>query len=403
MQGPTLVAIAVAALLLEGCSQKKGSEQAKPEKKPVALAAVVADIGGGQRDYTALLAPDAQTEESFRVPGYVTEILQVKGADGRMRAVEPGMAVAAGTVLAKIRTADYQAVVDRAQGAYAEANAGIAAAHHQWEQAQAGASQAELDFSRMEVLWRQESVTKPAYDGSLAKRDAARAAVRAAEAAVVAARRRADSAGAQVREAGIALQDTALVAPYAGVILERRVEKGSLVAAGMPVFTLADLRRVRAKFNVPDVEVSGFRVGQTLAVKLAALEGERLKGKVLAIARAADAKARSFEVQLILDNPDGRLSASMIATVTAPSSAREAALTIPAAALVHDPVSGRDHVFAARTYQGKLIARFTPVEASGAGSAQIRMVRGALSANDRVVVSGAMLLQDGDEIQEVVQ
>lgn len=393
---------ALAALLLEGCAETKVSAKGAAARKPVVLGEIASRAFASEREYSAILAPDAQTEESFRVPGYVTEILPVKGPDGRWRAIEAGMPVAAGAVLARIRSTDYQAVVDRARGSHAEAQAGIDAAKHQREQAEAGARQAELDFSRVEVLWRQESITKPAYDASLARRDAARAAVSAAEAAVVAAQRRAESAGAQVREAQIALGDTALVAPYAGLILERRVEKGSLVAAGTPVFTLADLRRVKAKFNVPDFEMGHLRLGQSLPVKLAALEGAPLTGRVLSIARAADAKARSFEVQLILDNVRGQLSAGMIATVAVPAAAgSDTALVVPAAAVVHDPVSGRDHVFVARAEQGRLIARFTHVTVSNAGSAQMRLLSGNLRANERVVVSGAMLLEDGDTIQEV--
>ena len=403
MQWTKLTVTVLAASLLTGCAETKVLGDAATGAKPVALARVASTIIGADRDYTAILSADAQTDLSFRVSGYVTEIIRTKGPDGQLRTIESGMPVAAGTVLARIRTSEYQAVVDRAKGGLAESEAGIESAKRQLEQAQAAANQSELDFARMEMLWRQESITKPAYDGALAKRDVARAGVGAAEAGVVAAKRRAEAAGAQVREAQTALADTELIAPYAGVILERRIERGSLVAAGVPVFTLADLRRMKVKLNVPDSEVGRFRAGQALPVKLTAFAGETLRGRVLSIARAADAKSRSFEIQLLLDNPRHRLSAGMIATVTTPSGAPEAALAAPASAVVHDPVSGRDHIFVARLEQSKLVARFTPVEVSNAGSAEVRIIRGDIDAGDRVVVSGAMLLHDGDAIAEAKQ
>src|SRR5262249_26688482 len=150
--------------------------------------------------------------------------------------------VAAGTVLARVRPSDYQAVADKARGAQLEAGAGIAAAEAQLLQAQASQAQADLDFARAAALWDQESITRPAYDASKAKLDVAKPAVDAARAGIEAAQRRRETAQAQLREAEIALGDTELRAPFDATVVERRAELGALAAAGSVGFTLADLQ-----------------------------------------------------------------------------------------------------------------------------------------------------------------
>jgi multidrug resistance efflux pump len=100
-----------------------------------------------------------------------SSFIRPKAPTGRLRPLEPGAPVVAGTVLARIRPTDYR-VVDKARGAKEEAQAGVATAEAQLVQAQASRTQTELDYSCVSALWEQESITKPVYDASKAKLDA---------------------------------------------------------------------------------------------------------------------------------------------------------------------------------------------------------------------------------------
>jgi RND family efflux transporter MFP subunit len=351
--------------------------------------------------YSAILAPNAQVELAFRVSGYVVELYQTKGADGRLRPSEPGAAVAAGTVLARIRPSDYQAVVDKARGAQEEAQAGVASAEAQLVQAQAGLAQAELDFTRVSALWEQESITKPAYDASKAKLDVSKAAVDAAKAGIVAARKRLDTAQAQTREAQIALGDTELHAPFDAIVLERRAELGALAAAGSPGFTLADLETMKARFNVPDFALAGFRPGQALDLAIDAFPGASVRGRVLSLAAAADPKARSFEIEVAVPNPGLKLRSGMIATVHGPGGAPgPARLQIPASALVHDPTGQRYLVYTIEQNGGQAVAKAIAVEPGPLAGNEVVILSG-LTSGQRIVVTGANLLQPGDPAKEV--
>src|SRR4029453_18448261 len=196
---------------------------------------------------------------------------------------------------------------------------GVAAAEAALAEAQAGVTQAEADFGRISTLWQQESITKPVYDGAKARVDAARAKVDGATAGIAAAKQRAASAGAQLNEAQIALSDTELRAPFDAILLERRVDIGTLVSPGTPAFTLADLHQIKARFNAPDTALRLFRSGQVMQVTVDAFPNEPFQGRVLSVAPAADPKSRAFEITIAIDNAALKLRSRMIASSRAPT------------------------------------------------------------------------------------
>jgi RND family efflux transporter MFP subunit len=336
------------------------------------------------------------------VSGYVVDVRQTKGADGRTRAVEPGAAVTTGLILARVRAIDYQTVVDKARGSRDESSAGITAAEAALAEAQAALTQAEADFGRIAILWQQESVTKPAYDGSKARLDAARAKVDAATAAVVGAKQRATAAAAQLQEARIALGDTELRAPFDAVLLERHVDVGTLVAPGAPAFTVADLHLVKARFSVPDTALHMFRSGMPLPVTVDAFANEPVQGHVLSVAPAADPKSRSFEITVAIDNPTMKLRSGMIASIQVTDEATgRRQVRIPIDALVHDPARDQYLVYTleqrdrATTAVTAVHVRPGPIVGN-----QVSILDG-LTAGQRIVASGANLLRPGDAVKEI--
>src|SRR5271169_2269432 len=129
--------------------------------------------------YSASVLPFAEAVLSFKSAGYVTEIKQVIGADGRRRDIGAGDYVARGTVLAQIRHQDLKNQVDQAA-------AGVT-------QAQAQHVQAAQDYERAKALFATHSLTKPEFDQAQARFDSTLGAV--------------DQAKATLHQAQLALAD----------------------------------------------------------------------------------------------------------------------------------------------------------------------------------------------------
>jgi RND family efflux transporter MFP subunit len=397
-----LVFFVVAVIQTCGCVGRANSDTDARPPQAVRLVAAEASTAAESTTYSAIITPNAQIDLAFRVSGYVVDVRRTKGADGRTRAVEPGAAVTTGLVLARIRASDYQNVVDRAQGAHDESGAGVDAAEAALAEAHAAFTQAESDFGRIATLWQQESVTKPAYDASKARLDVARAKVDAAAAGVAAARQRAAAAAAQLREARIALGDTELRAPFDAIVLERRVDVGSLIAPGAAAFTIADLHLVKARFSVPDTALHLFRTGKLLPLSVDAFANQRFEGHVLSVAPAADPKARSFEITVTIDNPSLKLRSGMIASIrVADDAADHHQVRIPIDALVHDPTSGQYLVYTLEQKDGGItVAKAVHVRPGPLAGNQVLILEG-LTAGQQIVASGANLLRNGDVVKEI--
>jgi RND family efflux transporter MFP subunit len=393
------LAIVLSGLAASGCSGDASADRVTA--KAVRLVSVELADSAAPATYSAIVAPDAQVDLAFRVSGYVVDLHRTKAPDGRIRPLEAGASIASGLVLARVRATDYQAVVDKARGARDEASAGIDAARAQLAEAQAGLAEAESDFARTAALWQQESITKPRYDASQARLDAAKAKVDATKAEVVVAGQRFASVSAQLREAQIALGDTNLRAPFDSILLERRVDVGSLVSAGTPAFVIGDLRVVKARFSVPDSVLGEFQPGQRLPLAVDAFGDQRFEGRVVSVAAAADPKARSFEIVVSVPNPDLRLRSGMIASIqTAVSGSAGRQLRIPIEALVHDPANARYVVFAVEEQNGRTVAKAVPIRPGPLAGNYVTVLDG-LTAGQRIIASGANLLRAGDAVREV--
>src|SRR4029077_5069276 len=145
-----------------------------PEQPPRAVR--LATVAGPQTSaetmrYSASILPYAQVDLMFRSSGYVTNVRQVRGADGRARNVGTGDYVEQGLTLAHIRREDL-----RNQMAQAQAQLDQAVAQH---------TKADQDFQRAKALYSTQSLTKPDYDQSEATFNATRAAMDNAKAALL--------------------------------------------------------------------------------------------------------------------------------------------------------------------------------------------------------------------------
>jgi RND family efflux transporter MFP subunit len=370
----TVVALVGASVWFSACSK---AEKAEPRAaQPVKTQTVaVAPLQGGVR-YSVTIEPFEQVQLAFKTTGYVDELLRRPGADGRLRTAQAGDRVTKGTVLARVRETDYRQRVAQGTAKLSEGEASL--------------TRARLNLERARTLFAADSLTKPDLDTAQADFDASEARVTAAR--------------VEIELAQIALNDCALLSPSTGIVLERRVEVGTLAAAGMVGFVLGDLSSVKARFGIPDGMIQAVRLGESIGVTVEAINATTFAGHVTAVAPAADPQSRVFDVEVTIPNTDGRLRPGMIGTVAVEQPASELAsaertLAVPLAAIVRsENSSSRFAVLVVQQHNGVDVARRRGVELGNVIGNTIAVLKG-LAPGDRVVVSGASLLVDGDPVR----
>jgi RND family efflux transporter MFP subunit len=363
-------AIALLAItILGGCHQ----EAALPAKPPVAVR--LADVTLYQSteglQYSASLIPHTQIDLGFRTTGYVTEVKQVRSADGRTRDIGTGDYVTAGNVLAKIRPQDLKNQVDES----AAQVDGLVAQH----------TQAEQDFNRAKALYATQSLTKPDYDQAQARFDSTLAAVNQAKAAL--------------RQAQLTWDDSDLKAPFAGYILTRNIDIGTLASPSTAAFTIADISSVKATFGVPEDNLNLVRLGQTLTLQLQN-DSAQYSGRITSISPSADAKSRVFTIEVTIANRQNKLKPGMITSVELGGKRSAPEASVPLSAVVPYPGgTGQFAVVVAGQSSGQWKAHLRQVRVgeTHGGSASVTGVQ----TGEQVVVIGAQLLKEGDSLSVI--
>jgi RND family efflux transporter MFP subunit len=367
---PALVLVLLSITgVLAGCHHE--SQMPSQSPRAVRLATVAApQMSGETLRYSASILPYAQVDLMFRSSGYVTNVRQVRGADGRSRDIGTGDYAEQGLVLAHIRREDLQHQVAQAQA--------------QLDQAAAQHSKADQDFQRAMVLYSTQSLTKPDYDQSQEAFNATQAAMGNAKAALL--------------QSQLLLEDADLKAPFSGYILSRNIDLGSLVSPSTTAFAIADIGRVKVTFGAPDYVLRQVRLGQELTIQ-GENDASPVKGRVTSISPAADIRNRIFAVEVTVNNRDGLLKPGMIASISL-GEVPHSSISIPVSAIVPFP-SEPDHfaVMVAQEHTGTLVANLRKVQL-GATHDNSVAVEG-VQPGERVVSVGAQLLKDGDPIQAI--
>jgi len=414
--------------LLTGCS--KETVKQKPAK-PVKVQAVETHSSLSNVRYSASIKPAAQVEVAFKVAGYIDDIAREKDAAGQWRYIQAGDVVHRGATLARVRQSDYAARVNEAKSQVGEARSALDANSSQLHEAIAAVDtaraqvadvkayfeKAKLDYERARALFETQSIVKPEYDAAraqyeiaAAKLEAAQGQLKASEARVATAKAQISAAESRIKtaeattvSASIPLYDTQLKAPMSAVVIERRIEVGTLVGQGMAAFVLADLTFVKAVFGVPDTSLKSLKLGDTLTITSDATLGTEFTGQISRISPSADQNSRAFEVEVTIPNEQGLLKPGMIASLTTSegTGAETPSLIVPLTAITHAPENPDSYaVMVMEQREGKTFAQMRPVTlGDSVGNAIV--IKSGVTTGELVVTTGVSQIVDGEQVSVV--
>ena len=311
----------------------------------------------------ALACADEPPTDRIRVSGHVeaTETRIAPEAGGRILtlAVKEGDRVQQGQVLMTLDTRDAQLAIQRARaerdaadaqlrlvmaGARVEdirqARAQIDTARAELAAARTELESAEQDLARFETLLSTNSGSRKQRDDAATRRDVARDRVVSAESRVRtaeeghakleagarpeevdAARARVAAASAQIATLEKTAADASVQSPVSGIVTEKLVEAGEVIAPRAPALVVVDLDRAWADVFVPEPAVPQIKIGQAATIHTDA-GGSGIAGTISYISPKAEftprnvqtAEERSklvYRVRINVDNKDGVLKQGM--------------------------------------------------------------------------------------------
>jgi len=134
-------------------------------------------------------------------------------------------------------------------------------------------------------------------------------------------------AQANLETARLALRDAQLFAPSDGVILTRAVEKGSMVQAGTPGFSLTLTSPVWARAYVNETQLGSFNSGTRVALRTDLHPDKPYHGVVGYVSPTAEFTPKTVEtadlrtsliyrMRIVVEDPDAQLRQGMPVTVS---------------------------------------------------------------------------------------
>ena len=260
----------------------------------------------------------------------VTTVEVKSKASGEILAlpVDTGDHVEAGTMLARV---DRRVLNNSLQ--MAKANL---------EVAKARLTNAESSLERVTQLYEQESLSKADFEQATLEHATAGSEVVRGE--------------IQVENATIQLDDSDVISPITGTVIERLVEQGQVISSpmgdvggGTLLMKMADLSHVQVRMLVDEIDIGKVQPGVGATVNVAAYPNRPFEGEVTKVEPQAVAQQNvtMFPVLIDIENRDGLLRPGMNAEVEVLIAERRGVRTIPNAAL-----RTRGDIFAAASVLG---------------------------------------------------
>jgi len=327
---------------------------------------------------------DVATYREYPARTYARDLVEVRGrVDGYVdrRTFDIGSDVRAGQVLYVLDLRPYEAEVERARGALAQATADIA-------QAEAALLKARQDVERLEPLVKEEAAPKQDLDNALAARQAS-------EAAVVARKATMDANRAILRTAELNLDYATIRAPISGRIGDSLLQIGGLVTktSAQPLTTIVPLDPVWVRFQVSEAELPLFqRAGSgSLPIELVLNDGSvpPYAGQIQNTLNSVNTKTGTLEVQATFRNPDHAILPGQFVRVRVRTGERSHALLVPQRAV--QELQGQHSVLTVgsdNTVQARSVVTGDRVD-------QRWIVEQGLKSGDAVVVDGLQKIRSG--------
>jgi len=330
---------------------------------------------------TASLTSPAQADAVLTASGYVVARRKAAVASkgtGRLvyLGVEEGDHVKRGQVIARLEDNDVIASREKAR--------------ENLRMAEADLHEAQQSLERTRELLKRNVIAQSEFDLAEARYHRIVASI--------------ESARFAVKEADVAVDNTRIIAPFDGTVLQKNADLGEIMApfAGAAssraaVVTIADMSSLEVDADVSEANITRVGPEQNCEITLDAYPQQRYPGYVTKIVPTADRAKATVLVKIKFKEYDQRVLPEMSAKVTflkagaAPSDSTKSLLTVPAAAVAKR--SGRDVVFQIK--EDRAVA--VPVTTGRRLGNAVEITQG-LKEGDKVISKADEKVEDGAKV-----
>src|SRR3954453_2978509 len=316
-------------------------------KKLILIVIVLALVGVGAGAYymnRPAKEPDVRTAQVTR--GDIVDAVAATGTLEAVTTVQVGTQV--GGIIQELY-ADFNSIVKKGQ-VIARLDPTILDTQIEQQRANVTRSQADLDrlkvtladaqqkLDRAKALSAKNLLPQTELETAQVNVQSTVAQIKSSEAALV-------QAQSQLHTAEVNREHTVITAPIDGIVIQRNVERGQTVNAGMnaPLLYIlaADLTKMQVNANIDEADVGTMRPGQRVTFRVDAFPNEAFTGAVKQVRLQPTTVQNVVTYQTVIEvpNPQFKLKPGMTANVSIEIARKSNVLRVPAAATRFRPTA----------------------------------------------------------------
>jgi membrane fusion protein (multidrug efflux system) len=202
------------------------------------------------------------------------------------------------------------------------------------------------------------------------------------------------------------VQKKAIHAPFSGELGITTVNPGQYLNPGDKIVSLEKIDPIYVDFYVPQKQVAGLTIGQSLNLSSDAYVGVDFAGKISALNPKIDPTTRNVQIEATLSNPKHQLLPGMFANVKVNMGEKKQYLTLPQTAITYNPygstvfvIAPDDKKDAKKDDKGntQLVAQQVFITTGATRGDQVAILTG-LKAGQQVVTTGQIKLKNGTPV-----
>jgi RND family efflux transporter MFP subunit len=180
-------------------------------------------------------------------------------------------------------------------------------------------------------------------------------------------------------------------APFSGTLVDLKVNEGDNVKSEAPLFTIAQLHKMRAKIWVTEKEIGMIKKGMEAEMEFG---GKIYKGRIVEVSMAIDPYKQAIFAEVEFDNLNRELKSGVTVEIKVLIYKNPKAITIPRNLVMSD--ENGQYVYVEK--DGKAEKRYI---SNGQETGIYFEISKGLEAGDRLITHGASQLTDGAKVKVI--
>ena len=192
-------------------------------------------------------------------------------------------------------------------------------------------------------------------------------------------------------------------APFSGIITKRFIDKGALVQSGLSednpqaLFEIQDVNPIRVTIPVPESDVVGIKKGMAVDIILPELSGTTFSAQVSRISNALDPVSKTMQVEIDLENSNGKIISGMYAKALLQISSRDNILSLPMISKISH--KNEDYVLAVK--DGKV--KRMQIKIGLSNQHYFEILNDEITSDTQVIVQGKGLVKPEQIVEPILK